>query len=515
MDTEPFANRQLHFIGIGGAGMSGLALVAAELGATVTGSDRADSTYTDKLRAAGIEPVIGHAAANLPAGAEVVVSTAIPPENPELVAAHTAGATVIHRGQLLGELTRLKKAIAIAGTHGKTTTCGMVAHVLRATGRDPAFVIGGELRSAGTNAAWGAGDWIVAEADESDRSFLQLARDVAVVTNVELDHHATYHSLADLQATFAEFIAPANLCIAWHPAAQALAIDPTTLAEPQASLAAADSAAGDEGPSSDSQAERAFVSHGVPPTPNLQTYGIDTGDLTAQNVTLRPMGSHFTVDGVPVELNVPGEHNILNALAALAACRAAGVELAEAAPAIAGFGGAGRRFEERGATATGAQVYDDYAHHPTEVRATLEAARTLDARRIVACFQPHLFSRTRELAREFGRALALADVVVVVDVYPARERAEDFPGVSGLLVAEAAADAAPGRPVVWAPSFDDAERRLRGELGPGDVLLTLGAGNIDALATRLTAGDAGSGSPASARDDADGDPPPLRAEDLA
>jgi UDP-N-acetylmuramate--alanine ligase len=454
--TAPFAGRRLHFVGIGGAGMSGLALVAAELGAEVTGSDRAGSSNTDKLRTAGIEPAIGHDATNLPAGAEVVVSTAIPPENPELVAAHAVGATVIHRGQLLGELTRLKRSIAIAGTHGKTTTCGMVAHVLRAAGRDPAFVVGGELRSAGANAAWGTGDWIVAEADESDRSFLELAREVAVVTNVELDHHATYSSFADLQSTFAQFTAPADLCIAWQGA---------DLASP-----------------------------GVPPTPRSETYGIDTGDLQAQEVQLRPMGSRFVVDGVAVELNVPGEHNVLNALAALAACRAAGVSLAEAAPGLAGFGGTGRRFEERGTTSGGARVYDDYAHHPTEVRATLRAARTLDARRIVACFQPHLFSRTRELAREFGRALTIADVVVVVDVYPARERAEDFPGVSGLLVAAAAADAAPGRPVWWLPSIDDAERMLRSRLGPGDALLTLGAGDVDRLADRLTAD--GDGMPA-------------------
>ncbi|HEX2160594.1 MAG TPA: cyanophycin synthetase, partial [Thermoleophilaceae bacterium] len=228
-------------------------------------------------------------------------------------------------------------------------------------------------------------------------------------------------------------------------------------------------------------------SRGVPPTPRgTRTYGIDQGDLHAQEVTLRPMGAHFTVDDTPVELNVPGAHNVLNALAALAACRAAGVPIAEAAPAIAGFRGTGRRFEPRGSTATGALVYDDYAHHPTEVRATLEAARTLDARRIVACFQPHLFSRTRELAAEFGRALAVADVIAVIDVYPARERAADFPGVSGLLVAEAAADAAPGRPVWWLPQMDDAERMLRDRLGPGDVLLTLGAGDVDKLATRLT-----------------------------
>jgi UDP-N-acetylmuramate--alanine ligase len=493
-DAAPFAGRRLHFVGIGGAGMSGLALIAAELGAVVTGSDRAESSYGERLRAAGIEPAIGHAAGNLPDGAEVVVSTAIPPDNPELVAARAAGARVLHRGELLGELTRLKRSIAIAGTHGKTTTCGMVTHVLRATGRDPAFAIGGELRSAATNAAWGSGDWIVAEADESDRSFLELARDVAVVTNVELDHHATYTSLADLQATFAQFTAPASLTIAWQPAAKALAAiakpnQATAPANTSGSTGAAEPAGDGDGPRSDSQAERGIPAPGVPPT--LQTYDTTApADLVAESVELLPMGSAFTVAGTPVRLNVPGRHNVLNALAALAACRAAGVPLAEAAPALAGFDGTGRRFEDRGTTAAGARVYDDYAHHPTEVRATLEAARTLGARRVVACFQPHLYSRTRELAPEFGRALALADVVAVVDVYPARERAADFPGVSGLLVAEAAADAAPGRPVWWLPRLDDAERMLRDRLRAGDALLTLGAGDVDRLAARLTS-DAG------------------------
>jgi UDP-N-acetylmuramate--alanine ligase len=438
-----FTGRKLHFVGIGGAGMSGLALVARFLGAEVTGSDRAESSYSARLREAGIEPAVGHDAANLPDGAEVVVSTAIPQDNPELQAAREAGATVLHRGELLGELTRLKRSIAIAGTHGKTTTCGMVAHVLRETGRDPAYVIGGELRSAGTNAAWGGGDWIVAEADESDRSFLNLQRDVAVVTNVELDHHATYGSLADLRATFEQFVAPADLRIVGDGVG--LIGD------------------GDE-----------------------LTYGIDGGDLRAVGVELRPMGARFIVEGVPVELNVPGSHNVLNALAALAVCRAAGVPLGEAAPAIAGFAGTGRRFEGRGTTPAGAQVFDDYAHHPTEVRATLEAARTLDAERVVACFQPHLYSRTHELAREFGKALAIADVVVLVDIYPARERQEDFPGVTGLLVAQATADAAHGKPVWWLPEMEDAERMLRARLGAGDVLLTLGAGNIDKLAGRLT-----------------------------
>ena len=215
------------------------------------------------------------------------------------------------------------------------------------------------------------------------------------------------------------------------------------------------------------------------------SYGVGEGALAAQDVELLPLGSSFTVDGVRVRLRVPGEHNVLNALAALAACRETGVSLAEAAPAMEEFAGAARRFEERGTTVTGARVFDDYAHHPTEVEATLQAARTLEPRRLVACFQPHLYSRTRELAREFGQALALADLVVVLDVYPARERAEDYPGVSGLTVARTAADAAGGRPVWWLPDMEDAERMLRERLREGDVLLTLGAGDVDRLAERL------------------------------
>ena len=202
-------------------------------------------------------------------------------------------------------------------------------------------------------------------------------------------------------------------------------------------------------------------------------------------VRLGPGGSHFTALGVEVEQGVPGEHNVLNALAAIAACREAGIEPAEAAAALASFPGAGRRFERRGTSASGAVVYDDYAHHPTEVRATIEAARTLDPDRLIACFQPHLFSRTARLAREFGAALALADAVCVLDVYPARERAEDYPGVSGWLVATGAADAAGGRPVYWTPTIADAERLLSSILREGDVLLTLGAGDVDRLAARL------------------------------
>jgi len=435
----PFEGRSLHFVGIGGAGMSGLALVSKALGARVTGSDRADSPYCERLRAAGIEPAIGHDATNYPPGAEVVVSTAIPEDNAEVSAARASGAHVLHRGDLLGELSRMKHTIAVGGTHGKTTTASMAAHMLRETGRDPAFLIGGELRSVGTNADWGEGAWAVIEADESDRSFLKLYRPVAVVTNVELDHHATYANLGELEQAFAEFAEPAELLI-------------------------------------------------LGPGVELQGRGREVRFDVRGRVELFPGGSRFDVQGTEVELRVPGRHNILNALAALAACRAAGVEPAEAAPALATFTGAARRFESHGRTASGARIFDDYAHHPTEVRATLEAARTLGAKgRLVACFQPHLYSRTRLLAREFGRALALADLVVVLDVYPARERAEDFPGVSGLMVAQAAADAAGGRPVWWLPRIEDAQRMLAAELADGDVVLTMGAGDVDRLARGLAA----------------------------
>jgi UDP-N-acetylmuramate--alanine ligase len=440
---QAFEGRRLHFVGMGGAGMSGLALVAKQLGARVSGSDAADSAYCDRLRASGIEPRIGHDPANVPEDAEVVVSTAIPDDNPELAVARERGQHVLHRGDLLGEVSRLKRTVAVGGTHGKTTTASMLAHAMIECGRDPGFLIGGELSSTAGNAAWGAGDWAVIEADESDRSFLKLDRDVAVVLNVELDHHSTYGSLGELTEAFAEFARPARVRVL--------------------------------GPGV-----------GLPGDGDEVGFGIEAGDLRAEQVELSASGSRFRVDGAEVELRVPGRHNVLNALAALAAGRALGLEVAEAGPALAGFLGACRRFEDHGRTAAGAQVFDDYAHHPTEVRATLEAARTLEPRRLIACFQPHLYSRTQKLARDFGAALALADLVAVLEIYPARERAEDFPGVSGLLVAEAAADAAHGRPVWWLPGMDDAEHWLAGDLGEGDVLLTLGAGNVDELARRLT-----------------------------
>ena len=425
MSATPWAERRLHFIGVGGAGMSGLAIVARALGAQVSGSDRAESSYSERLRALGIEPAIGHEAANVPDGAEVVVSTAIPDDNPELAAARDAGLSVLHRGDLLGEVTRLRRTIAVAGTHGKTTTASMAAHILVEAGRDPSYLIGGEVRSTGTNAAWGSGEWLVVEADESDRSFLKLSYEVAVITNVELDHHSTYATLGELEQAFSEFTSGDGTVI---------------------------------GP--------------IEAVPEAQ---------------LLPMGARFEFEGAEFELAVPGLHNVRNAIQATLACGHAGVTPEEAARGLRTFEGAGRRFEPHGAGPGGSRVYDDYAHHPTEVRATLEAARTLEAERVVACFQPHLYSRTAHLAREFGRALALADVVVVLDIYPARERPEDFPGVSGWLVAAAAADGGAGRPVYWVPALDEAEKLLRAELREGDALLTLGAGDVDSLARALTA----------------------------
>ena len=434
--NDDWSSRRLHFVGVGGAGMSGLALVARALGAQVTGSDRADSAYAARLREHGIEPMIGHAAANVPPGAEVVYSTAIPADNPERMAG--AGGE-LHRADLLGEITRLRRCIAVTGTHGKTTTAAMIVHALRGCGLDPSYLVGGELRSTGSNAGWGTGAFVVVEADESDRSLLKLDPEIAVLTNAELDHHATYSSRLDLESTLAEFMRRAEREVVWdRPALRALC-SPTAIA------------------------------------------------YDAPSPVLDRRGARFPWHGVEVVLQVPGAHNAVNAAGALEACALAGADPALAAAALADFRGARRRFELVGEGTAGAVVYDDYAHHPTEVAATLAAARTLAPGRVVAVFQPHLYSRTRALAREFGVALAAADLVVVLDVYPARERAEDFPGVSGRLVAAAAVDAGGGARVAWMPDFADAERFLRSIFRPGDLCLTMGAGNVDTLARALIA----------------------------
>jgi len=432
-----WTGRALHFVGIGGAGMSGLALVAAELGATVTGSDARESSYLAPLRAAGVAPAIGpHHAENVPAGAEVVFSSAVGPENPER---RSATGRELHRAELLGELTQLKRTIAVTGTHGKTTTSAMIVHALAGAGLDPGYLVGAELRGSARNAAWGTGEWLVVEADESDRSLLSLHPEVAVLTNAELDHHATYGSRLELEETFAEFLGQARVAVVWDR--------PGLLALAPGEVVAYD----------------------------------------ARDVVPEPGGVRFEWHGRAVRLAVPGEHNAVNAAGALEACRLAGADLDAAVPALASFRGAGRRFEPLGSTSSGARVVDDYAHHPTEVAATLRAARSQAPARLLVAFQPHLFSRTAALARELGAALALADLVCVLDVYPARERPQDFPGVNGRRVAAAAADAAGGRPVAWLPAFADAEPWLRAQMRAGDLLVVMGAGDVDGLGHALVA----------------------------
>jgi UDP-N-acetylmuramate--alanine ligase len=447
----PWKDRRLHFMGIGGAGMSGLALIAQRLGAEVSGCDRAESGYLRELREAGIAPAIGHDAAHVEPDVELVVSTAIAPDHPELAAARTAGVPVLHRTELLAQAAELKRVIAVSGTHGKTTATAMTTHLLEAAGLNPGYAIGAELHDR-PNAAWGEGEWLVLEADESDRSFLRLAPEIAVVTNVEIDHHTTYASVGDLERAFDEFLALVpedGQAVVWERLPLRFHAGARTLA-----------------------------------------YGVEEGELSAAAVRTVGAGSEFTVrlDGREIAragLPVPGEHNVLNALAALGAAAAAGCDLAAAAEALAGFQPAGRRFEYRG-TRNEARIFDDYAHHPTEVEATLRAARALEPARLIAAFQPHLFSRTLHMHREFGRALALADEVVVLDIYPAREKPEGpYAGVSGKLVADAAADRAGGRPVWWLPQIDEAARVLGKQLAEGDLLVTMGAGDVNRLAEML------------------------------
>jgi UDP-N-acetylmuramate--alanine ligase len=456
----PWRGRRLHFVGVGGAGISAYARVASELGAQVSGSDSARSVYSDGLAADGVlEVSVGQRAENVPAGddVEVVYSSAVPAENPERAEARRRGIPERPRAELLAELSALRRTIAVAGTHGKTTTASMTVHALRGAGLDPGWLLGGTPGDGLPNARWGGGEWLVVEADESDRSMLSLDVDVAVLTTVELDHHATFGSLAELRDAFQAFLAKARVAM--------VVCDEPELLTLAGAAGRSGEAAGD--PSAGGDAE-------------LVPYG-------AHDFELERGGSRFDWRGTTVSLRVPGAHNVANATAALEAARLAGADSGLAADALSRFAGAARRFELVGESDGGALVYDDYAHHPSEIAATLAGARTLGRERLIAVLQPHLYSRTALLATEFGRALASADVAIVLDVYPARERAEDHPGVRGLMIAEATADAAAGRPVYWLPTFADAEAPLRALLAAGDVCVVMGAGDVDELARRLVA----------------------------
>lgn len=460
---------RVHFIGVSGAGMSAIAKVLLERGVSVSGSDLKRVRASTTLEAIGGRVTIGHDAANVEGAGVVVVSAAIPQHNAELRAARDKGLPVITRGEALASLLAADRSIVVAGTHGKTTTTSMIVSILRAAGHDPTFLVGGGLNDSGTNARWGRDDWTVAESDESDGSFLLLRSHVAVVTNMEMDHVDYWGSLDALRDGFTRFLA------ATHP--QGVIVVP---ADHPDLLAAAGSAGA-----------------------RVVRFG-EGGEVTAESIESIPGAVSFTLangaERAPVRLPVPGRHNVLNALAATAAVLAAGLTVAAAARGLAAYRGVERRFQPKG-KGGGVTVIDDYAHHPTEVRAALAAARSCGWRRVVAVFQPHRYSRTTAFKDELGRSFADADHVVVTDIYGAGEA--PVPGVSGKLVAEAVGRALPRRRVAYLPHRAELIDYLAVATRPGDGLLTLGAGDItsvgDELLARLGAPCRPSGVPAGAR----------------
>ncbi|HEX2026372.1 MAG TPA: UDP-N-acetylmuramate--L-alanine ligase [Nitriliruptorales bacterium] len=449
----------MHLVGVGGAGMSGIARMLLQRGHHVSGSDRQEGRSLDGLRAMGATIQVGHDPAVVDDAEVVVISSAIPPGNPELVAARSAGTPVLHRSEALAALMAGQRAILVAGTHGKTTTTSMLVVALQAAGADPSFAIGGALNETGSNAHSGSGELFVAEADESDRSFLAYQPDLALVTNVELDHPDAFTDLADTQAAFGAFLlrrapgAPAVLCRD-DPGAARLATDPATRGL---------------GP---------VVTYGEDPRAEVRLVATRATDVGAPTGRLRTGGE----DMVEFSLALPGRHNLLNAAGALTACWLVGVDVDAAARGLASFTGVQRRFQRLG-SAAGVEVIDDYAHHPTELRATLAGARAVARGRIVLVVQPHRFSRTERLGAELGRAAAGADLVVVTDVYGADE--EPVPGVSGEIVAVAARAA--GANVLWVPHLADVAARLADKLRPDDLVLVTGAGDVSQIGHALLA----------------------------
>ena len=438
-------------IGIGGAGMSGIAEVLKSRGHDVSGSDLKESAYTRRLKEAGITVYIGHDTGQVGDAEQVVISTAIPKTNPELLEARRRSIPVLPRAAALASILEGSRSVAVAGTHGKTTTTSMTAHVLKALGENPTALVGGELNDIGSNVAFGRSDLVVAEADESDRSFLHLRPRVAVVTNVEFDHPDFYSSLEDVVETFSAFLA------ALPPDGHlvACADDPICL-----QLAA------------------------EAPCPST-TYGISGGDLRAE--VLGPNSYTLFENGEErgtVELGVFGRHNVLNSLAAVATARWLGHDALRAARTLAGFGGVRRRFQLKGERAR-VRVVDDYAHHPTELSATLEAARSTvdEGGRVIAVFQPHRYSRTRALYREFGGSFGSADAVVITEVYGAGEMPQ--PGVNGKLIVDSICETPNHPEVFYLPQQDAIPRVLRDVCEPGDLVLTLGAGDVSQVGEKL------------------------------
>jgi UDP-N-acetylmuramate--alanine ligase len=442
---------KIHMIGIGGAGMSGVAEVLKNRGHTVTGSDLKESPYTRRLREAGMTVYIGHAAHQVGDADQVVISTAIPKTNPELLEARRRSIPVIPRAAALASILEGSRSIAVAGTHGKTTTTSMTAHALKALGEDPTALVGGELNDIGSNVAFGRADLVVAEADESDRSLLQLHPQAAVVTNVEFDHPDFYDSLDDVVETFSQFVASL-------PADGHLVICADDPSCPQLVAEA--------------------------PCP-ATTYGLSAGNLSADILT--PNSYVLREDGEQrgtVELGVYGRHNVLNSLAAAGVARWLGHDAYLAARSLKDFAGVRRRFQLKGERSA-VRIVDDYAHHPTELSATLDVARATmpPGGRVIAVFQPHRYSRTRKLYREFGEAFAAADAVLVTEVYGAGEMPQ--PGVNGKLIVDAICETQGPPAVYYIPQQDDIPRVLREVSESGDVVLTLGAGDISRAGEEL------------------------------
>jgi UDP-N-acetylmuramate--alanine ligase len=447
---------RVHFAAIGGAGMSGIARVMLARGLAVSGCDTADSAQLSELSQLSAEVTLGHSAEHVRDVDTLVVSTAIRPGNPELTEARRLGVRVLHRAAALAALMAGHTQLAVAGTHGKTTTTSMIVTVLRHCQADPSFVIGGVLADLGIGAAAGRGEHFVAEADESDGSFLMMSPDAAVVTGIEADHLDNYSSLEQIEAAFAAFagrITAGGMLIACSDDPGALRLTAALAARPVR-----------------------VITYGTAPGADYLLTGMRPAGLSIElELAAGPRARAAGQPARRVQLAVPGRHNALNAAAAYAMACELGFAPADAAAGLAGFRGARRRLEPKG-DGDGVLVLDSYAHHPTELTADLRAARDIAAGgRVLALFQPHLFSRTRIFAAGFGTALGLADEVVVLDVYPAREDPE--PGVTGQLVA----DNVPGGRAVFRPARPEAAALVAELAKPGDVVLTMGAGDVTAL----------------------------------
>ncbi len=451
--------KRVHFVGIGGAGMSGIAEVLVTQGYGVSGSDLAESAVTRRLARLGATIRIGHAAEHVAGADAVVVSTAVAADNPEVAAARARGVPVVPRALMLAELMRLKQGIAVAGTHGKTTTTSLVASVLAEGGLDPTFVIGGRLLSADANARLGNGEFLVAEADESDASFLYLTPVLAVVTNIDADHMETYgHDFQKLKRAFVDFLQR----LPFYGVAVVCADDANV---------------------------RSILPDVTKP---LVTYGLaDDADLRATDVVnvagrMRFVARAKGAPDLPVELALAGLHNVQNALAAIAVGRETGVADAAIAKALAEFRGVGRRFQRHGDVALAGGAYtliDDYGHHPVEMEATLAAARaSFPGRRVVLAFQPHRYTRTRDLFEDFVRVLSQADALVLADVYPAGEA--PIVAADGRALARAVRVAGRVEPV-FVETVAELPEAIRTIVRPGDVVLTMGAGSIGAVAAQL------------------------------